>query len=337
MLRAVWTKFDRDWGWNLARMIAYACLSGLFAVLGFQLAILSIVLRLTSDTTEQHVIAQILRFLPDRVTDSAILSFANGLESAPWFVVVLVLVVATWYGSRFFAVLEGALCIIFRRPKRPFLLQNRAAVLMLLLFALLLPIIALSATITPHLGTAATYGPHATADLARLGDDPLFAGIILVAGLAADLLFLLVAYTELTPGGVSVADALPGAAIGAVLAQSYLLLFPFYVRDVLHPSQFGSVAGFALVALVFFFAYAIFIIVGAELASLRAGYRAKPREITAMLAEPLPAGHEETEEKLEPALPARQLRPVIRSLPSPQEFSWGEESLRLVDPPEALR
>jgi hypothetical protein len=91
-----------------------------------------------------------------------------------------------------------------------------------------------------------------------------------------------------TPGGNSLRACWPGALVSALLSQLYLLLFPLYVHDVLHPDHFGSIAGFALVVLVFFFAYSCFIIVGAEIASYREGYRAAPQDIptTLMRADP---------------------------------------------------
>src|SRR5262249_6654774 len=79
--------------------------------------------------------------------------------------------------------------------------------------------------------------------------------------------------------------AWPGALVGACLAQLYLLIFPLYVRDVLHPDHFGTVAGFGLVVITFFFAYALFVVIGAELASWRLGCRAAPQGVPAMLAD----------------------------------------------------
>ena len=81
----------------------------------------------------------------------------------------------------------------------------------------------------------------------------------------------------------------PGALLGAVLAQGYILIFPLYTREALQPQHFGTVAGFVFVVLVFFYAYSFFVICGAELSSWLAGYRAAPLSITDTLAHAHPA------------------------------------------------
>ncbi|HLY30235.1 MAG TPA: YhjD/YihY/BrkB family envelope integrity protein, partial [Ktedonobacterales bacterium] len=198
--------------------------------------------------------------------------------------------VALWYSSRFFVVLESCLCVIFRRERRSFLRQNRVALAMLGLFVVLLPVITLSVTLTPHISfvttTPPTIGPAHGPDptLTALRASPVWTTLSLLAGLAANFLLLFVAFTRLTPGHVSARAVWPGALLGATLAQGYLLIFPLYTRYILQPDHFGSVAGLVLVALVFFFAYGFLIVLGAEVASWRAGIHTTPHEITAALA-----------------------------------------------------
>jgi hypothetical protein len=78
--------------------------------------------------------------------------------------------------------------------------------------------------------------------------------------------------------------AWPGALVAAALSQGYLMIFPLYLRYVLYPSHFGAIAGFALVALVFFYAYGLFIVIGAEIAALCAGYQPNTLDLTGILA-----------------------------------------------------
>ncbi|HKT37110.1 MAG TPA: YhjD/YihY/BrkB family envelope integrity protein [Ktedonobacterales bacterium] len=286
MLKAIWQKFDRDWGWNLARLLAYTCIMGLFSVLGLELVLLSLFLRITSDSTEQEAVTAIVRLLPDRVTAAAVSSFADTIEHAPFVLVLLGLPITLWYGTRFFVVIETCLCVIFRRQQRRFLDQNRVALLMLLLFAAALPTMILSATFTPvvNVGLGHSVIPHT-----RLANEPLIAAIALFTSLALNFLLLLTLYSVVTPGGVSMRHTWLGALLGAVLAQGYILIFPVYTREVLQPQHFGTVAGFVFVVLIFFYAYSLFVICGAELSSWRAGYRAAPRSITDTLAYAHPA------------------------------------------------
>lgn len=276
-------KFDRDWGWNLARLLAYTLLQALFAVAGLQIVALALVLRFISSSAQDRIVRDIARLLPDRVEAGAVEVFAHSLRSTPGWLLALALPVAVWYGSRLFVVLESALCVIFRRPRRPILQQNGVAVLMLALFTLLFPVIVLSATAIPRIGISPQLA-ITIADPDALADTPLIPWLALLAGLAANFLVAQMAYTRLTPRGVSWRAAWPGALMAAALSQGYLLIFPLYVRYVLHPSHFGTVAGFALVALVFLFAYGVFIVIGAEIASFRAGYVPGPGDVTEIVA-----------------------------------------------------
>jgi uncharacterized BrkB/YihY/UPF0761 family membrane protein len=315
MLATFWHKLDRDWGWNLARLLAYACIQMLFAVLGLQLIVLSLALRLMAPAAEQRFIVQVLHLLPDRVTVSAVSSLDSSLDGAPLGLLLLALPVVLWYGTRFFVVLESALCVIFRRRQRRFWPQNRVALLMLLFFAALLPVIVLSATVVPHVGLPTVRAANgAAAALPRVGDDPWLVLASFAASLTANFVLLLVAYIFVTPGRVPFRAAWPGALVGACLAQLYLLLFPLYVRDVLHPDHFGTVAGFGLVVITFFFAYALFVVIGAELASWRLGCQPARQDIPATLADAALA---------ERASPATV--PVTRRAPQPSYDTAAEE------------
>lgn len=281
VIRAIWQKFDHDWGWNLSRLLAYTCIMGLFSVLGLELVLLSIFLRIASPNTEQQVVLAIVRLLPDRVTGAAVLSFADAIEHAPFIFVILGLPVTLWYGTRFFVVIESALCVIFRRQQRRFIHQNRIALLMLLLFAAALPTMMLSATFTPVVNIGLS---HSTIPHSRIANEPMIAALAMLTSLILNFLILLTLYSIVTPGGVAVRHTWLGALLGAILAQGYILIFPVYTREVLQPQHFGTVAGFVFVVLVFFYAYSFFVISGAELSSWRAGYRAAPLSITDTLA-----------------------------------------------------
>ena len=327
-----WTKFDRDWGWNLARLLAYTLLQALFAVLGLQVVALALALRFASSRAQDSVVADIARLLPDRVEANAVVAFAHSLRSAPGWLLALGLPVAIWYGSRLFAVLESVLCVIFRRARRRFLQQNRAAMLMLLLFALLLPIIVLSATAIPRIGVSPELA-ITIADPDAVASMPWISWVALLAGLVANFLVAQVAYTLLTPGSVSWRAAWPGALVAAALSQGYLLIFPLYARYVLHPNHFGSVAGFALVALVFLYAYGVFIVVGAEIASLRAGYGPGTGDVTQIVAR---ATQPERETPAAPmAVPPRRARiPAIYPVPAP---AFDDQPTAPLHVPAALR
>lgn len=285
MLRALWTKFDRDWGWNLARLLAFTLLEAQFAVLCLVLVVLALVVRLLGPNQEQAVIRYTVGLLPDRITYSAALAFEHSLRHTSAIFLVLGALIALWYGSRFFVVMESCLCVIFQRLSRPYIAQNRTALVMLLLFALFLPVILASSAVVPYLGFTAVYPAEfrSHAILSQITWLPL---VGFGASFTADFLFLLIAFAWLTPGGVRWRDALPGALLSAALTQGYLLIFPFYVRYVLQPGHYGAIAGIILVGVVFIYAYALFIVIGAELAAWLNGARPATRDAVSRLVEP---------------------------------------------------
>jgi uncharacterized BrkB/YihY/UPF0761 family membrane protein len=326
MLRGLWLKFDRDWGWNLARILAYACLQMLFAVLGLQLIVLALLLRLSGERLEQNTVNQLTRLLPDHITSAAVSSFERALQHAPWWLLLAALPLALWEGSRFFVVLESALCVIFRRQQRTFLRQNRFAFAMLLAFAALVPVIVLSAAAAPRIVLISGHG-YALAGFGGFGG-PLLPYLAVGAGFAANFVMLLVSYMFITPGRVAFRASWPGALLAAFLVELYVLIFPIYVRSVLHPDHFGTVAGFVLVILVFFFAYALFIVVGAEVAAWREGYRAAARDIPTTLALAAPPRQRRdllagTQQAVYPQLgdasrlPSPSTPPTLPALPAP--------------------
>jgi uncharacterized BrkB/YihY/UPF0761 family membrane protein len=282
MRHSLWRKFLRDWGWNLARLLAYTLLQGLFAIAALDLVLLALILRTFKPEDEQDFASQILRLLPDRVTYASVSAFEHSLRHTSIFLLIAALPIALWYGSRFFVVMETCLSVIFRRRQRSFLRQNLVALGMLVITAVLLPVIVFSATLVPSLAISHT---AAHTMMPRLTDISSMWIVGVLASLCANFTLMFIAYTWVTPRGVSWKAALPGALLAACLAQLYLLIFPLYVHLILHPDHFGTVAGFLLVVLVFFFAFSLFIVIGAEVSAWLVGVRTVSADITAILAE----------------------------------------------------
>jgi hypothetical protein len=73
MLRELGRKFERDWGWNLARLLAFTCLMAHFAVLVLALSTLWLVLRLGGPHAVRSLVAALFRLLPDQISSTAAL------------------------------------------------------------------------------------------------------------------------------------------------------------------------------------------------------------------------------------------------------------------------
>jgi len=286
LLRDLWLKFDRDWGWNLARMLAFTIIQAIFGAIGFELIVLSLVLRTADPELERMLLAQLTALLPEQIGASAVASFEQSLRDASLPLLLLALPLTLWYASRFFVVLESTLAVIFERRQRPFLSQNAIALALMVLFSALVPVVAYSATLRPRIiSVGSSHAAGGVSIHATIGASPADVLFSTLLSLAADFVMLALIYALLTPGRLALRVVWPGALVAAILVQLYVLIFPVYIQTFLRPDRFGSVAGFVLVLVVFFFAYGVFIVVGAELAALQLGYKPAPEDLPAILAD----------------------------------------------------
>ena len=65
----------------------------------------------------------------------------------------------------------------------------------------------------------------------------------------------------------------------------YELVFPIYVSLLLHPNNYGSVVGFAVLSLTFFYYLAFIVLLGAEVNALAIGLHPTTKSLSAMLQE----------------------------------------------------
>jgi uncharacterized BrkB/YihY/UPF0761 family membrane protein len=84
---------------------------------------------------------------------------------------------------------------------------------------------------------------------------------------------------------VRVGEVWKGTLVAAALLVLYSLLFPIYESKLLHPSNYGSLAGFAIVILVFFYYFGFIVLIGAEVNSWASGQRATGGDLPAILHE----------------------------------------------------
>lgn len=285
MPQELWLKFDRDWGWNLARLLAFTCIQSLFGVVGLLLIAVALAARLRDPSIDASIIGQVVTILPDQISVSAVESFERSLRDASLPLLFASLPISLWYGSRFFVVLEGVLAVVFQRRQRRFLSQNVAALPMVLLFAVLLPFITHSATVHPEFVTiVSSRAEGGFAFRTYVADDPGQVLLSTAASLVALFLLLFLAFALLTPWRIPFKAAWPGALLAAILTQLYITIFPIYTRLVLQPNHFGTVVGFVLVLFVFFAAFGLFIMAGAEVSAVLIGLRRAPEDLPATLA-----------------------------------------------------
>jgi membrane protein len=278
-----WQKLSNDWIFNLAGLLAYNLLMSIFPILLALLAIAGFILNAISPGSEQQLVNAIAGALPGGAsgTGGVIVKVAIGnLQRQAGVLFVVGLVMAIFTGSRLFVTIENCFGIVFRLRGRDLIRQNIMAIGMLLLYIVLVPIVVLASIIPGAIVSALHANGAATG----------FAGVLIhLVGLLAAFLVALVLFAAIyivVPNRpVHFYEVWKGTLVAAVLLVLYELVFPIYQSIALKSDSYGSVAGFAIVILVFFYYLAVILLVGAEINSWASGQRETSSDIASVLHE----------------------------------------------------
>jgi len=279
-LAAFWIKVNNDWIFNLSGLLAYNFLMALFPILVLLLAGVGFTLGHLAPAWQAPFIHAVERALPTDAGAVAVASVAARLKTSAGWLLLVGLVTSLVAGSRLFITLENCFGVVFRLRGRDPVRQNRMAFGMLLLYLVLLPLLLL--TFLLPTGIARLLDPK--------GSNPLGQAAATILGLfvafcAATLLFTLM--YACVPNRQRLWRAWGpnwrGAVVAAALLLLYELLFPLYIRFVLNPGNYGTVAAFAVVILVFFYYLAFILLLGAEVNSWAAGQRETAADVPGIL------------------------------------------------------
>jgi YihY family inner membrane protein len=274
---AFWVKINNDWIFNLSGLLAYNFLMSSFPILILLLAGAGFALRTLSPDSQLVLQRSLANALPPPAGAALVGSVADHLRSSAGGLLLVGVAASVVTGSRLFITLENCFGVIFRLRGRHPILQNVMALGMLTLYVLLIPLLVLTSivpaavlgTLDPHAHTAAE-----TVLLAALG--------LLVAVVAALSLFW-VTY-RFVPNRADPGRRLwKGTLLASALLVIYELLFPLYEKLVLRPGNYGSIAGFAAVILLFFYYLAFILLLGAEINSWDIGQRETAADIPGIL------------------------------------------------------
>jgi membrane protein len=277
---AFWVKITNDWIFNLSGLLAYNFLFAVFPILILTLSITGFVLRTIAPGTETLVTDNIVRALPAGIGSVVVKSVSERLKASAGWLLVVGLITSLFAGSRLFITLENCFGIVFRLRSRDPIRQNRMAFSLLLLYLMLLPL--LLGTFLLPAGVEQLFDPSGRD---TLGSVLVAAAGVLIAFLAATLLFALT--YALVPHRQrfwrSFGPNWRGAVVAAALLMLYELLFPLYTTFILNPGNYGTVAAFAVVILVFFYYLAFILLLGAEINSWVAGQRETASDLPGVL------------------------------------------------------
>jgi YihY family inner membrane protein len=272
-----WQKLNNDWVFTFAGLLAYNLLMCVFPILLVVLAVAGVVLGRLSPSVYLRLIASLSTTLPGG--ERVVRAITIQLTHSAGLLLFIGVLAALFTGSRLFITMENCFAVIFRLRSRPPLRQNIMAFGMLLLFTVLAPVITLG-TVIPA-AVLRVLGPAVHG-----GSGGFLAQALGVVASAAGAAVLIAAIYIVVPDQpVHFREIWRGTVVAAVLLALYEVLFPLYESYVLHPGNYGAVAGYAVVILVYFYYFGLILLLGAEVNSWAAGERQTEGNIPAILRE----------------------------------------------------
>jgi YihY family inner membrane protein len=272
-----WQKVNNDWVFNLSAMLAYNFLMSVFPILLVLLAVAGFIIGNLAPAQQASFQASLNNAMPGGKT--IVTAVTGQLHRSAGLLLVIGIVVAAFTGSRLFIVLENCFGIIFRLRSRDVIHQNIMALGMFVLYLVLVPLVVLGSVVPSAILNL--IGPAAQTPV---GD--FFTQLI---GILTSVVFACILvgaiYVVVPNRPVQLREVWKGTLVAAALLVLYNLLFPFYESYFLHPNNYGSLAGFAVVILVFMYYLGFIILIGAEVNSWASGQRQTAADVPSMMHE----------------------------------------------------
>ena len=273
-----WMKFNNDWSWNNAAGLAYNLLLSMFPLVIALLALLGLFLGRLDPGAYNATITHIEQIFPSVTSSQTIIKPAlQQLTKNSSFLSIFAIVLAFFNGSRLFLFMQGCFDIIYHVRPRTILRQNAIAVLMLLIFAVLVPVMILASALPALVVSFLQRTP-----LGHLPGSGFIVGIGGIAGgLIAGYILFQVIYIVVPNQKISFRNSWRGSVVATVLLELYLTLFPLYVTYFLR--NFAGTLGI-LILLIFFYYFAMILFLGAEVNAFFAeDIRTTPYDVPTMV------------------------------------------------------
>lgn len=264
--RAFLIKFNNDRVLNAAAGLAYTLLLALIPIAIALISILGLILGSFDRPTLRRLIEALRHMLPPIIPSNEVLQVAlSALARQAGALGLLAIGTALFGGSRLFIAIEDAFDIIYRTRLRSFLSQNIMAILMLLVYIILTPLLIFTTSLPGLLLELTRYVPlHRVPGLSWLTRyGPLLGMASMLGGLFVSYLLFQIIYLVVPNRAIFWRKSWPGAVVAAALLEIFLSLFPFYTTNFLG-SYTGNI-GFAVILLLFFYYFALILLLGAEI------------------------------------------------------------------------
>lgn len=250
-----WLKFLNDWAFNFASGLAYHLLMAMFPIVVAVAAVLGFVEGGLNAASQAKLISYMSSIFPSVLGKDILAPALLFLRQDAGFLSVVAIVLALYSGSRLFSTMEDCFAIVYHTPSRSLWRQNAMALVMLLVFIVLIPVMLLASSI----GLGGVLG-----------------------GLIASLILFQAIYMIVPNQKISLRKSWRGTLVASVALQIYVVLFPLYIRHFL--GSYTGNTGFAIILLLFFFYFALILLIGAEVNAFYAeGVRAKPYNLAALV------------------------------------------------------
>ncbi len=272
-------KISNDWVLGFAAGLAFDLLAAIFPIFIALISIFGLFVGRLDASAKNILITNIQNAFPPPLNHENLLQPAlNAINNSVGFLGVIAVLTAIVAGSGLFVSLEGYLDVFYHIPTRNLLKQYIMAILMLLFFLILIPVMVFGATL-PALVLSLLRATSLNA-IPGIGILFSFGGILI--GLVVSWVFFVVIYIVVPNQRIRFRHSWKGAVVAAIAVQIYLILFPLYVTN-FFASDSGT-AGFAVILLFFFYYFAVIILLGAEVNAFFAeGIRVTPDNVAAMI------------------------------------------------------
>jgi len=264
-LQAFFTKFGNDWAMTFGGALAYSLLTAVVPIVIALISILGFILGPSQIHESMQIATRVLPALSSQ--QGAIQRGLDQLSKQAGFLALIAVLLALFGGSRLFIGLEGFLDIVYRVRPRTFIPQNIMAIIMMLLFIVLIPIIFFAATL-PSFILQFVYTVPTLKMLPFISviiNNPVTTYLTgALGGLLAAFIFFITIYIVVPNQRISLRNSWLGALISAIALELFItIIFPFYTTRFM--GNYAGQAGFAVILLVFFYYFAVILILGAEI------------------------------------------------------------------------
>ena len=293
-------KFNYDWVMTFSAGLAFNLITAIFPIIIALIAIAGFIFGNFDPNFQSNLISHIQSVFPPPINQGNVLGPAlTTLSKNAGFFAFIAILIAIFGGSRLFVSIEGYFSLIYHTRQRTIIPQNIMALVMLLLFIILIPLMVFASSI-PALVQSIL---QATPLYQVPGYGFIFTVIGILTGLIIAWILFEAIYIVVPNQHISFRNSWLGAVVAAIALSIYLYLFPFYVTHFLR-NDTGQV-GFAVILLFFFYYFAVILLLGAEINAFFAeGIRATPAPLTTMVHEltsHLPTSKEQIQEQAPPS------------------------------------